>query len=72
MKLRNTGKQGKEFANALLIFQIPVIKYLGEKKQPNKKTQHFPHMTLIQNPHKMAGQIAPYQADQVTYPKNNK
>lgn len=44
----------------------------GEKKnQPKKKAQHFPHMTLIQNPHKMAGQIAPYQADQVTYPKNN-
>lgn len=71
-KLRNTGKQAKDFANALLIFQIPVTKYLGKKKkQPKKKAQHFPHMTLIQNPHKMAGQIAPYQADQVTYPKNN-
>lgn len=41
LKLRYTGKQTKDFANALLIFKTPVIKYLG-KKQPNKNPKKTP------------------------------
>lgn len=35
------SKQTKDFANALLIFKIPVIKYLG-KNQPNKNPKKNP------------------------------